>query len=129
MSQYCSGAAYLITPSLMPSFLKATGDVSPIPLDDIYMMGMVREYLGISPFYLNLRYTYELSRPYKWLKRENFQPLPFLFVVSDSKDKRYLYWNIVALTSRRNILFPYKQLIEGQNTRATEPTPSPNPTF
>jgi len=72
----------------MPSFLKATGDVSPIPLDDIYMMGMVREYLGISPFYLNLRYTYELSRPYKWLKRENFQPLPFLFVVSDSKDKR-----------------------------------------
>jgi len=86
--KYCSGAAYLITPSLIPSFLKATRDVPPIPLDDIYMMGMVREYLGISPFYLNLRYTYELSRPYKWLKRKNFQPLPFLFVVSDSKDKR-----------------------------------------
>ena len=37
--QYCSGAAYLITPSLMSSFLAATAVVPAIPLDDIYMTG------------------------------------------------------------------------------------------
>ena len=49
---------------------------------------MVREHLGVSPFYLNLRYTYEMSRPHKWLISKSFQPLPFIFVVSDSKDDR-----------------------------------------
>ena len=39
MCQYCSGAAYLITPSLMSSFLAATAVVPAIPLDDIYMTG------------------------------------------------------------------------------------------
>merc|ERR1712172_166371 len=51
--KYCSGSAYLITPTLMSAFLKATNKVQRIPLDDIYMTGMVREYLDVSPFYLN----------------------------------------------------------------------------
>jgi len=86
--KYCSGSAYLITPTLMSAFLKATNKVQQIPLDDIYMTGMVREYLEVSPFYLNPRYTYEMSRPYKWLKSSNFQPLPFIFVVPESKNER-----------------------------------------
>jgi len=86
--KYCSGSAYLITPTLMSAFLKATNKVQRIPLDDIYMTGMVREYLDVSPFYLNPRYTYEMSRPYKWLKSSNFQPLPFIFVVPESKNER-----------------------------------------
>lgn len=86
--KYCSGSAYLITPTLMSAFLKATNEVQPIPLDDIYMTGVVREFLDISPFYLNPRYTYEMSRPYKWLNSRNFQPLPFIFVVSESKNER-----------------------------------------
>ena len=48
------------------------------------MTGMVREYLGVSPFYLNLRYTYELSRPTKWLHSKKKKPLPFIFVVPDT---------------------------------------------
>ena len=88
LSQYCSGAAYLITPSLIPKFLTATREVSPISLDDVYMTGLVREYLGISPFYLNQRYTYELDRPISWLVSKKTQPLPFIFVVSNSKDPR-----------------------------------------
>ena len=78
----------MITPTLMSAFLKATNKVQRIPLDDIYMTGMVREYLDVSPFYLNPRYTYEMSRPYKWLKSSNFQPLPFIFVVPESKNER-----------------------------------------
>ena len=86
--QYCNGAAYLITPSLIPKFLRATASVSPITLDDVYMTGLVREYLGISPFYLNQRYTYELDRPIKWVVSNKNQPLPFIFVVSNSKETR-----------------------------------------
>ena len=99
LSQYCSGAAYLITPSLIPKFLTATREVSPISLDDVYMTGLVREYLGISPFYLNQRYTYELDRPISWLVSKKNQPLPFIFVVSNSKDLRsvsqYLHLNLI----------------------------------
>ena len=88
LSQYCSGAAYLITPSLIPKFLRATEEVAPIARDDVYMTGVVREHLGISPFYLNQRYTYELDRPIKWVVSKKTQPLPFIFVVSNSKDSR-----------------------------------------
>ena len=86
--QYCSGSAYLITPSLIPKFLRATEEVSPIAQDDVYMTGVVREHLGISPFYLNQRYTYELDRPIKWVLSKKNQPLPFIFVVSNLKDSR-----------------------------------------
>jgi len=82
--KYCSGAAYLITPSLMSRFLKATEEVPALWIDDVYMTGMVREYLGVSPFYLNLRYTYELGRPNKWLHSKKKKPLPFIFVVPDT---------------------------------------------
>jgi len=81
--KYCSGAAYLITPSLISTFLKATREVPAIWPDDVYMTGLVREYLGISPFYLNLRYTYELGRPLKWLHSKKMKPLPFIFVVPE----------------------------------------------
>lgn len=86
--KYCSGAAYLITPSLMSTFLKATAEVPTLSIDDVYMTGLVREHLGVSPFYLNLRYTYELGRPTKWLYSKKKKPLPFIFVVSDSTSNR-----------------------------------------
>ena len=57
--KYCSGAAYLITPSLVSSFLRASGSVPALWRDDVYMTGLVRDSLGVAPFYLNLRYTYE----------------------------------------------------------------------
>ena len=57
-------------------------------IDDVYMTGLVREYLRVSPFYLNLRYTYELGRPTKWLHSKKKKPLPFIFVVSDSSSNR-----------------------------------------
>jgi len=82
--KYCSGAAYLITPSLVQTFLQATREVPALWVDDVYMTGMVREYLGVSPFYLNLRYTYEVGRPTKWLHSKKKKPLPFIFVVPDS---------------------------------------------
>jgi len=109
--KYCSGSAYLITPSLMGAFLKATQEVTPVPWDDIYMMGMVREYLNISPFYLNLRYTYELGRPYKWLQKKYLQPLPFLFVVSDNKDKRS-WSNTVRQLWRKSEMIHKLQIIK-----------------
>jgi len=86
--KYCSGAAYLITPSLMSTFLQATHQVPSLLIDDVYMTGLVREYLGVSPFYLNLRYTYELDRPTKWLHSNKNKTLPFIFVVNGSTSNR-----------------------------------------
>jgi len=95
----------------MEPFLKATQEVAPVPWDDIYMMGMVREHLNISPFYLNLRYTYELGRPYKWLQKKYLQPLPFLFVVSDNKDKRS-WSNTVRQLWRKSEMIHKLQIIK-----------------
>jgi len=95
--KYCSGAAYLITPSLMKTFLKATKEVPALWIDDVYMTGMVREYLGVSPFYLNLRYTYELGRPIKWLHSKKKKPLPFIFVVPEmSSSSNSRTWSDLA---------------------------------
>jgi len=105
--KYCSGSAYLITPSLIPKFLRATEEVSPISLDDVYMTGVVREHLGISPFYLNQRYTYELERPVKWVLSKKNQPLPFIFVVSNSKDSRWP--EIVKKLWRKSELVQHQQ--------------------
>jgi len=82
--KFCSGASYIITPDLMKEFLKATEEVPKLWIDDVYMTGLVREHLHVSPFYLNLRYTYELDRPTKWLYSKKKKPLPFIFVVPDS---------------------------------------------
>jgi len=86
--QHCSGSAYLITPSLAAQFLQAAAEVPLIPQDDVYMTGLVRSWLGVFPFYLNLRYTYELGRPIKWLFSKKQKPLPFIFVVSESPHNR-----------------------------------------
>ena len=56
-------------------------------VDDVYMTGMVREYLGVSPFYLNLRYTYELGRPTKWLHSKKKKPLLYTSTVLNSGGK------------------------------------------
>jgi len=82
----CSGSAYLITPSLISRFLKATEQIPALWIDDVYMTGLVRERLGVSPFYLNLRYTYEQARARKWIGSKKRTPLPFIFVVSNHED-------------------------------------------
>ena len=54
--------------------------------DDIFITGLLREQLGIKPFYLNLRYSYDNTNYLKWLQgsgipdNANIQPLPYLFV-------------------------------------------------
>lgn len=87
--KYCSGSAYLITPSLIPKFLKASSSISKFWIDDIYVTGMLREALGISPFYLNLRYTYDPNRAERWLIQGKMVPLPFLFVALDISDGKW----------------------------------------
>jgi hypothetical protein len=41
--------------------------------------GYLRELLGLRPFYLNLRYTYEEKSYLKWLHSKQPLPLPYLF--------------------------------------------------
>merc|ERR1711962_547170 len=85
--KYCSGSAYLVTPSLVSTFLKATEEVPSLRMDDVYMTGLVRERLGVSPFYLNLRYSYQQARARKWVRSSKRSPLPFIFVVSSGDDR------------------------------------------
>lgn len=54
--------------------------------DPIYVMGLLREYLGVSPFYLNLRYTSDEKSYLKWLRPEAPPlPLPYLFATLDTR--------------------------------------------
>jgi len=48
-------------------------------LDDVYVTGYLRELLGLRPFYLNLRYSYDEKSYMKWLHSKPALPLPYLF--------------------------------------------------
>jgi len=87
LPKYCSGAAYLVTPTLITRLLKAADEVDSVAMDDVYMTGIVRQKLKVSPFYLNLRYTYQTEQADKWVRSRKRSPLPFIFVVPPSKDR------------------------------------------
>jgi len=87
LPKYCSGAAYLVTPTLITRLLKAADEVDSVEMDDVYMTGIVRQKLKVSPFYLNLRYTYQTEQAEKWVRSRKRSPLPFIFVVPPSKDR------------------------------------------
>ena len=59
--------------------------------DDKFITGVIRERLGIKPFYLNLRYSYDETNYLRWLQDSgthnnvNIQPLPYLFVKIDTE--------------------------------------------
>jgi len=42
LPKYCSGAAYLVTPTLISRLLKAADEVDSVAMDDVYMTGIVR---------------------------------------------------------------------------------------
>jgi len=87
LPKYCSGAAYLVTPTLITRLLEAADEVDSVAMDDVYMTGIVRQKLKVSPFYLNLRYTYQTEQADKWVRSRKRSPLPFIFVVPPSKDR------------------------------------------
>merc|ERR1711899_318700 len=87
LPKYCSGAAYLVTPSLISKFLKAAQKVERVAMDDVFMTGIVRQKLKVSPFYLNLRYTYQTDQAEKWVRSRKRSPLPYIFVVPPNKDR------------------------------------------
>jgi len=87
LPKYCSGAAYLITPSLISRFLKAAHKMERVAMDDVFMTGIVRQKMKVSPFYLNLRYTYQTDQAEKWVRSRKRSPLPYIFVVPPNKDR------------------------------------------
>ena len=63
----------------MDQEIKLIFQIPKFKLDDIYVTGYLRELLGLRPFYLNLRYTYEEKSYLKWLHSKQPLPLPYLF--------------------------------------------------
>lgn len=58
-----------------------------VAMDDVFMTGIVRQKMKVSPFYLNLRYTYQTDQAEKWVKSRKRSPLPYIFVVPPNKDR------------------------------------------
>jgi len=56
-------------------------------MDDVFMTGIVRQKMKVSPFYLNLRYTYQTDQAEKWVRSRKRSPLPYIFVVPPNKDR------------------------------------------
>lgn len=65
--KYCGGLAYLITPDVVKRILDLSDKVKFLWIDDVFVLGILRELAGVEPFYLNLRYSYEPDRYRKWL--------------------------------------------------------------
>lgn len=77
---YCSGSGFLLSPDLVPEILEASSKVPKFWNGDIYVTGLIRQALGISPKYLNLRYSNDEQSYLKWLESKSTLPLPYIFV-------------------------------------------------
>lgn len=69
--KYCSGLAYIATPSVIREIyrMSQTTKNKPLWIDDVYVLGILRELANVEPFYLNLRYSFS-SEYRKWLSSD-----------------------------------------------------------
>ncbi len=74
-----------LTFQLQSSLSLSLSQVPKIADDSVYVMGFLREYLGLRPFYLNLRYTREEKAFLRWLRGRTGLPFPYLFAKMDTE--------------------------------------------
>jgi len=79
--KYCGGLAYIATPSVVEQLYNVSAKVKFLWIDDVFVTGVIREIIGVEPYYMNLRYTYEPQNYRKWLQeRKTLRKIPFMIV-------------------------------------------------
>ena len=76
---YCSGVAYFLTPDIAFDIFEGAHKVKPVlPIDDVFVTGIVAAYLNILHFPLNLKYVYDDKRLREWLYDSNMRPNSYM---------------------------------------------------
>ncbi|XP_059079442.1 UDP-GalNAc:beta-1,3-N-acetylgalactosaminyltransferase 1-like [Tigriopus californicus] len=83
---YCSGSGFLLSPDLVSEILETSTKVPKFWNGDIYVTGLIRQALRISPKYLNLRYSNDEQSYMKWLESKSTLPLPYIFVTLNASN-------------------------------------------
>ncbi|XP_054155876.1 lactosylceramide 1,3-N-acetyl-beta-D-glucosaminyltransferase B-like [Oppia nitens] len=65
---YCSGVAYFLTTDIVYDIYEAAHQIRPVlPIDDLYITGIVAAYLNINHYPLNFKYLYDHKKLRQWL--------------------------------------------------------------
>ncbi|KAK4295581.1 hypothetical protein Pmani_031867 [Petrolisthes manimaculis] len=84
---YCAGLAYVTTPYLAHQLASvAEAGVAPrVWVDDVWVTGLVAAALRLTPYYLNLRYSYDHQELVLWAADASpSTPPPYTFVHLDA---------------------------------------------
>ncbi len=86
--KYCGGLGYLVTPDVAGRLSTLAHSLSRfLWIDDVFVTGVMRELVRQEPFYLNLRYSYDLKDYQAWLDdttpAHRLRKIPFIFVHVD----------------------------------------------
>ena len=99
---YCSGVAYFLTPDVAFDLLEAAHKIKPVlPIDDVFVTGIVASYLNILHFPLNLKYVYDDKRLREWLYDSNMRPNSYMIAdIGDVSDWQSLMTRLWIKTVR-----------------------------
>ncbi|CAL4215707.1 unnamed protein product, partial [Meganyctiphanes norvegica] len=92
---YCAGLAYLLTPHLAGHLFRAAHVPSPpaplrIWVDDVWVTGLLAEFLQLQHHHLDLRYAYDHEEVKSWLSQARPQAAPpYTFVHLDTSDSEW----------------------------------------
>ncbi|XP_076056213.1 uncharacterized protein LOC143034153 [Oratosquilla oratoria] len=78
---YCGGLAYLVTPDVARDLYRVAHAprLRRLWVDDVWITGVLAEAIGVTPYYLNLRYTYDPDELTEWLERARADaPPPYM---------------------------------------------------
>ena len=83
--KYCGGLGYLVTTDVVSRILTLSQSLNRVFwIDDVFVTGVMRELAGKEPYYLNLRYSYDVNEYQKWLEdrspQHRFRKISFMFV-------------------------------------------------
>lgn len=87
---YCSGVAYFFTLDIAFDIfeaahrIKQSKAVETLPIDDVFLTGIVSAYLNLKHFPLNMKYVYDHKRVREWLREPN--PSHNSYMVADIGD-------------------------------------------
>ena len=99
---YCSGVAYFFTPDIAFDILEGAHQIKPVlPIDDVFLTGIVASYLNILHFPLNLKYVYDDKKLREWLYDSNMRPNSYMIAdIGQVQDWKLLMTRLWSKTLR-----------------------------
>lgn len=83
--RYCAGAAYVASMDVVDALLTAAKSVPKLRIDDVYVTGILRRFVGISPQKMNVYYTENEDKLLQWHSEPSNNYSPWIFGILKSR--------------------------------------------